>query len=677
MPRLPTATSLECASALSERKAYKISLCPTPHFAKIRVLDTENKTCRTLVIGSLVLFTLVFVVFGRTLWHGFASCDDSNCTFGNPLISKGITVEGVKWASTHPVNANWIPVTTLSHMLDCKLYGLAAGGHHFTSILIHALTSVILYIALYRLTGAVWRSMSVATIFAVHPLRAESVAWIAERKDVLSGLFFVLTLLTYAKYCQTNAKHRRNLYIVALVLFALGLMSKPMLVSVPLVLLIIDFWPLNRLQSCNWKTIVAEKIPFAALSLAASIVALMTQKNAEASAESLSAFWRLGNAVISYVIYVKQLIVPTGLSVFYVHRGANISVITAVICLLVLVIVSALVWKERYKRPYLLAGWLWYLIMLVPVIGIVQVGAQAHADRFTYLPHIGLLIAASWGCADFNARFSRARRFVPWATVLIVICLSITTFAQTDYWRDTERLWTYASENSDPSALIETTVGTAQMSRGEIEGAIHHFQRALSIDSNYAIAHNNVGYLLMLKGDADAALRHYQAAFRLDPHNAIVLRNLGMVCDMKGQKKEAINFYEKALTIDPHYADAHYNLGNHFANEERFEEAITQFRAALETNPNDVLTHMNLANALSRQNLGKEADLHYQRAIELNPEEPRVHYNFGVALCTQSNFVEAARQFEQALDLGKKHNKADVITAARQRLDEVRQALLH
>lgn len=650
------------------------TLLSTPSYRKYdgQDLDAKKKTNFIVPAGCLLLFILVFAVFGRTLGHGFSNYDDSDCTFGNPAIVKGITVEGVKWAFTHSVNANWLPVTTLSHMVDCQLYGINPHGHHFTNVLIHALTAALLFLTLNRLINAQWRSLFVAAVFAIHPLRAESVAWIAERKDLLSGLFFVLTLLGYTHYCRTPDKtRRRKLYALTLLAFAFGLMSKPMLVTVPVVLLIVDFWPLQRLQANNWKQLVAEKIPFAVLSAIVAGITLLTQKSAESSLELLNPVWRLANAAISYIIYIRQLFIPTGLSVFYVNRGPKTSLTLTAICALVLVILSIFAWRQRKDRPYFFAGWLWYLTMLIPVIGIVQVGSQAHADRYTYLPQIGLCIAVVWITAEFASRHALVLRSLPWLAAIVVLCLAIAGFGQVGNWRNTETLWSQVKLNTDSNAFAENALGSELALRGDVDGAIQHYQRAVSLNPNFADAQNNLGYLLMFKQDFAGAENHYQAALHSDPSNATVLRNLGNLHDSKGDSVGAMRYYERALQVRPDDAEAHYNLGNKHLGLGNFPEAIAHFRAALQNTPNHVMSHMNLANALSRQGNSAEATEHFQRALELNPEDSMVHYNFGVELSSHSNFTAAAQQFQQALDLGTKYKNAPVVEAARKQLNSM------
>src|SRR2546421_11526812 len=382
------------------------------------------------------LMVLVWLVFGQTLWHDFVNYDDPRYVYENTKITGGLSISGTAWAFTHIHSMNWHPLTTISHMLDCQLYGVKAGGHHFTNVLLHSIAAMLLFIALLEMTGAFWRSAFVAAVFAIHPLHVESVAWIAERKDVLSGVFFMLTLLAYVCYVRSP---RVGHYLVVIFAFACGLMSKPMLVTLPFVLLLLDYWPLARIKGQFGKRVL-EKIPLIALSGVSSFITFLVQKGAVGRAEDLPILERINNAVISYVLYIWQMLWPVNLAVFYPHPENRLPLWEIVSCLLLLIRITAAAILLRKQRSYLITGWFWYLGMLVPVIGLVQVGWQGHADRYTYLPQIGLYLALTWAVADMTALYQHRRVALSTAAILIIAALSSGAWIQTSYWRDSETL---------------------------------------------------------------------------------------------------------------------------------------------------------------------------------------------------------------------------------------------
>src|SRR6266542_5637271 len=365
----------------------------------------KSSARRQALGGCIFLVAITWLVFGQTVRYDFVNYDDNEYVYANPNIAHGLTINGVVHAFSGKHSANWHPLTTLSHMLDCQLWGLRAGGHHLTNIVLHTIAVVLLFLVLQQMTGAIWRSAFVAAVFAIHPLRVESVAWIAERKDVLSGVFFMLTLLAYAYYARLPGVGR---YLVVVSLFGCGLMSKPMLVTSPFVLLLLDYWPLDRVKGQLWKRL-AEKIPLLALSAVSSITTFLVQKGAVGRTEELPILERINNAIVSYVLYIWQLLWPVNLAVFYPHPENRLPLWEIVSCLLLLICITVVAIALRKQRSYLITGWFWYLGMLVPVIGLVQVGWQGHADRYTYLPQIGLYIALTWGVADLTALYQHRR----------------------------------------------------------------------------------------------------------------------------------------------------------------------------------------------------------------------------------------------------------------------------
>jgi hypothetical protein len=424
------------------------------------------------VLGICVFLALAtLLVFGQTIRHQFINYDDPEYVYANPMVTEGLTWNGVLWAFSHSYSRNWHPLTWISHMLDWQLYGLHPGGHHLTSVLLHGANAILLFLVLREMTRSLWASAFVASVFAIHPLRAESVAWISERKDVLSGLFFMLTLGAYVRYVRHPWSRMR--YLTVLLLFACGLMSKAMLTTLPLLLLLLDYWPLERFAEEHAAggpgraggrrfpvalRLIAEKVPLVALSAASSAVTVLAQGNAALPTGQLSLPARIENAVVSYVAYLGQMLYPVGLVIPYPYPGDGLPSWEVMLSLVVLVLLFAGAFLSRRRRPYLLVGWLWYVVMLVPVIGIVQVGAQARADRYTYLPQIGIYLLVAWTGADLCAS-SRARsRVVGLLATVVVAALMVCAAIQVSHWRDSLSLWSHSVAWSSGNTVAENNL---------------------------------------------------------------------------------------------------------------------------------------------------------------------------------------------------------------------------
>ncbi len=394
------------------------------------------KTLKLSICAAIVALT--WAVFGQTIGHQFVNFDDPLYVTENIHVRAGLNWHGVIWAFTHVHSQNWHPLTTISHMLDCQLFGLKAGGHHFVNVLLHSASAVLLFLALAQMSPSrtgIWPSAFAAALFAIHPLRVESVAWIAERKDVLSGFFFMLTLLAYFRWTQKQTLGR---YVTMSIVFALGLMSKPMLVTLPIILLLLDYWPLNRFQPSATAKLIVEKLPLFALSLGSCVATLWAQNFALGSTEFLPLKWRIANAIVSYFDYIRQMFWPVDLIPFYIHPEDRLELWRLIVAAIVLIGITAIAFVRRRKNPYLLVGWLWYLVMLIPVIGIIQVGLQGRADRYTYLPQIGLLIALVWLICDLTKSRRLQAALLSGAAAIVVAALSILSWKQTTHWRNTE-----------------------------------------------------------------------------------------------------------------------------------------------------------------------------------------------------------------------------------------------
>jgi tetratricopeptide (TPR) repeat protein len=502
---------------------------------------------REAIAISALLVILVFAVFGQTLGHGFVNYDDNKYVYDNPIVSKGLSLPGIAWAFTHVYASNWHPLTTMVHMLDCQLYALRPAGHHLTNVLLHAASCVLLFLLLLDMTGATWRCAFVAALFAIHPLRVESVAWISELKDVLSGLFFVLTLWAYLRY--TRRPESMGRYASVLLCFALGLMSKPMLVTVPFVLLLLDCWPLDRFRNASRiPALLKEKIPLFALSLLSCVATSFAQKGAIQPGEHFPLPIRLGNALAAYVVYLGKLLYPRHLAVLYplVKEGPPAWQVAGASLLLAALTAGAYLLRRR--QPCLLVGWLWYLGMLVPVIGILQVGSQAYADRYTYLPQIGLCIAVTWAVADWSLGWRYRHLLLGSIAAIYLSVLSIAAWHQTTYWRDNITLWTH----------------TLECTR-----------------DNY-IAHNNLGNALTMRRRPAEAIAQFQEALQIQPAYTLARYNLGVALAGQGRTGEAIPQFQQVLQARPDYLLARCYLGVALAEEGRPREAIAQFRAALQ-----------------------------------------------------------------------------------------------
>src|SRR5213082_59143 len=509
----------------------------------------------------ICLAVLTWIVFGQTLWHDFINYDDPRYVYENTKITSGLSVSGIAWAFTHIHSMNWHPLTTISHMLDCQLYALRPVWHHFTNVLLHTIAVLLLFLALQQMTGAFWQSAFVAAVFAIHPLRVESVAWIAERKDVLSGVFFMLMLLAYVHYVRSPSVRR---YLVVVFVLACGLMSKPMLVTLPFVLLLLDYWPLDRIRG-QLRRRMLEKIPLIALSAISSVATFVAQKGAVGWTEQLPILERIDNAVVSYVLYIWQMLWPLRLAVFYPHPENRLPLWEIICSLLFLISISVVAIALRKQRPYLITGWFWYLGMLVPVIGLVQVGWQGRADRYTYLPQIGLYIAVTWGIADVTAAWRWQREILTAGTAIVVGLLSWRASVQASYWRDSETLFTHALAVTSNNDVAENNLGIVFLQKGNLDEAISLLQAAVDLRPENSPAHENLAKALLQKGQVTDALVHYRRLLELQPDNIEVHNIVGTVLIQQGQAREAVEEWQKVLAIQPDNGNAMSNLAWVFA----------------------------------------------------------------------------------------------------------------
>ena len=673
-----------------------------------------------LIAFFLVLVTIA--LYWPATSHDFVNYDDDMYVKDNTHVTSGLTLGNARWAFRTDYAGNWHPVTWLSHMLDCQMFGLNSWGHHLTSVLLHALNAALVFMWLRLMTGATWRSLLVAALFALHPLRVESVAWVSERKDVLSGCFGLLALIAYARYAQggvqksetRNPKPEGNpkpeirsskegrttnvesmarssvpgsmldvgcwmfgvrvpssiFYLLSLSFFALGLMSKPMLVTWPLVMLLLDYWPLGRMQNGAASTthhvsrftfhisrttllpLLFEKIPFFALVLLGSIATFVAQKHGGAveTVENLPLGARTANALISYGRYLGKLFWPADLAVFYPRPGHWPLGMVLLAGGLVLGL-SGLVWGLRRRHPYGLVGWLWFLGTLIPVIGLVQVGGQAMADRYTYLPSLGVLILSVWGACELTRGWRY--RVMPLCVVgggASLLCLALTR-QQLGHWQDNETLFRQALVVTENNQIAHKSLGDALDKKGQADEAIGHFQEAIRLKPGYADVHNNLGNTLLKKGQADEAIAHFQEAIRLKPGYANAYNNFGNALLRKGQPGEAIRQYQEAIRLEPVDANTHYNLGNAFLKNGQPDEAIRQYQEAIRLKRDSPAAYYNLGIVFGMKGQPDEAIRQFQEAIRLKPDYAEVHSNLGTAFFQQGRADEAIRQYQEALRL--------------------------
>ena len=609
---------------------------------KITLDKVEVAVCALLLLA-------VLAAFGQTVQHEFLDLDDDAYVYGNRHVSHGLTASGVVWAFSQGEQASWIPLTWLSLMLDCQFYDLHAGGLHLTNVLLHALTAMLLFLMLRRMTGRLWPSALVAALFAVHPLRTESVAWVTERKDVLSGLFFMLTLWAYLEYVRHRFSWAR--YALLIVLFALGLMAKPMLVTVPFVLLVLDYWPLGRMVARlrSFGPLIIEKLPLLVLVAGDCLVMMLVQHHTLVFSERLPLWWRLGNAALNYVTYLGQFFWPAGLVVVYPRWDLALPWWQVGAAGLVLAGVTAAAFLARRKCPYLLVGWLWYLGMLLPVIGLLQVGCTSRADRFTYLPQIGLAIALIWGAADLCRAWPYRRWASGVASALILPVLLGCAFRQTSFWCDGETLWTRTLALTSQNYMAHNGMGGALASDHRLKEGIAHFRQAIALAPHSALVHTNLGNALIEAGRPDEAENEFRQVLELDPDDARAWERLGVLLAQRGRIDEAIACFRRSLEINPNNADACYDLGKALFSRGRQAEARKLFERANELVPDYVVVHNELGMVMADHGQFNAAIKHFERALDGDPRCRSARLNLGQALATCGRFPEAIAQYRTAL----------------------------
>jgi hypothetical protein len=529
----------------------------------------------------LFLFVTTLLVYSQVRSFEFLTFDDNSGLLGNPQVRDGISGSGIAWAFTTGYASNWFPVTWFSHMLDFQLFGLDAGWHHLTSVLIHAVSSVFLFVLLKRMTGRVWESAFVAFVFALHPLHVESVAWVSERKDVLFAFFWFLTTWLYLDFLDKRTLRK---YLLVLLAFCLGLMSKPMIVTLPFALLLLDAWPLKRTAG---KTLVLEKLPLVALGIAASVIAFFAQRKGGAvqTLASIPLAMRAENALMAYVLYLADFIRPTGLAFFYPYpsQWPIGEVLFAGLALTAMSIVVLLAFRAR---PYLAVGWFWYLGTLAPVIGLIQVGHQSRADRYTYIPLIGISIMVAWAAGEAGAKSARARQVLAGVAILFCTGWLLLTWVQISYWKDSATLYRRAIAVTDANYLAHMNLGVDLVAQGNYKEGMRELYTSLEENQDLPHGRNSLGVALYMSGRKDEAVEQFLQSIRLLPTDAEPHSNLGNALMDLGRLDDAIREFNTALRIDPGMANAYYGLGCVLVKQDRKSEAAPYFVEALRINPN-------------------------------------------------------------------------------------------
>ncbi len=587
--------------------------------------DTDGaKGLQCLVACLLVAVTLA--VYWRIGRHGFLHYDDDQYVTENPVVRSGLTAEGVTWAFTTTHFSYWHPLTWISHMTDVELFGLDARAHHFVSLSFHAANAVLLFLILFRMTGGLWRSGFAAALFALHPLHVESVAWIAERKDVLSTFFALLAVGAYIRYVRRPGVPG---YLAVLLLFLLGLMAKPIVVTLPLVLLLLDFWPLRRFSRAKpppLLRILGEKVPLFLLSAAVGVVTLLSPgvRGAASTLDRLPLDVRAANSLVAAAGYLRQMVWPSSLTVYYPHPEGSLGSWQIAGAVVLVGGMTILALRFAGRRPYLAFGWFWFLVTLLPVSGMMQVGGQSMADRYTYVPIIGVFVLISWGVSDLTAGWRFRAPSLAAAAGAALCLLAFVAWRQAGYWRDDRTLFSHAIEVTSNNYLAEMNLGVALEREKRVDDAILHYREALRIRPSYADAHYNLGVALGRKGRIDEAASHYGRVLQLRPRDANAHNNLGFLLYGQGRLDEAIAHYREAIRTQPQFPLAQSNLGSALGRQGKIDEAIVHFRAALRDQPEDVMANYNLGIALMIQGKREEASFHFREALRGKPGDPAI-----------------------------------------------------
>ena len=701
-------------------KARRRVPAPPSERPAVATAPGEAAPRRAPLVSALLLVAVTVAAFWPTLANGFVDYDDPEYVTANERVLRGLSWEGVEWAFTTGTFANWHPLTWISHITDVSLFGRNAGGHHATSLLLHVLNALLVFTVFRKLTGETGRALWVAALFAVHPAHVQSVAWVAERKDVLSTLFGLATIAAYAEWVRRRGPAR---YGLVLALYAAGLMSKPMLVSLPVLLLLLDYWPLRRVSGLEdpagrraFFRLVVEKVPLLLMAAASSVVTFLLQQSGGAmrTLDVLPVEARLANAVVSYVRYLKMLFWPSDLAVFYPHPGSTLSATTVVVCALALVVVSVVAFRLRRRAPYLFVGWAWFLVALLPVIGIVQVGAQAMADRYTYLSFLGPFVALAWGIPALAGGGRTARTALRVGAVATSLVLAVASFREVRHWKNTETLFlrtlavtkdnylahnnltNYYNDNGRPAEALEhgleavrirpqyasgyVNVGRSYFLLSRYDEAEKSFRRALDLGSRAGLARNNLAETMLVKGELRQAIALHEAVVAEVPDRAAPRTKLALVLLLAGDESRALGELERAVALEPSNGEArtlldglrkrrsrrpgppdegfaralgegHRRVGTGLLLRGRTAEAIAHLRETVDLLPRDTHALTNLGTCLAREGRPDEAASFFRRSLDVDPRQPVTRNNLGMIFLEQGRREEAIEHFREALRL--------------------------
>jgi hypothetical protein len=614
--------------------------------------DYKLKFVRKHPVTIICVFLTIAIcsVYLQVKDHQFIKYDDEKYVTENSHVLSGLNLENIKWAFTNVYAANWHPLTWISHMMDVNIFGMNPGMHHLTNVIFHVLNSILLLIVLNQMTGALWRSAAVATLFALHPLHVESVAWIAERKDVLSTFFWMLTMLAYHRYVGSRTISK---YLLMILFFGLGLMAKPMLVTLPFVLLLLDFWPLKREElnlKINPQRLILEKVPLMIMALAASRVTFYAQSigGAVNPLDRVNFASRIQNVIISYVVYLWKMIWPLNLAVFYPYPK-QISILTVAMCFLLLIAITVIVVMSARKLPYLITGWFWYLGTLVPVIGIVQVGIQSMADRYTYIPLIGIFVMIAWGIPELLDKRQFKKIALVTLTGIVIPILIVCSWRQVGYWKSNNTLFKHDLDVTVNNVMAHNNLGVSFYEEKNYNDSFYQFQECLKIDPKYFDAYIGLGNIKLMEDSFDEAISYYSKAEKIDPNRAEVYNGLGVANIKKGYIHKGINYLQKSVLMDSNYSFAIKNLENAKTLQIRH---ISELKSLLLLQPENLELYYKLVSIYSDIQDYPDALSMLQKMRLLQPGNPEIYYNIACIYAKQNKVDESISWLKQAIEKG-------------------------